>query len=587
MNLNTANINSLWASILVDELIRQGVTYFCISPGSRSTPLTAAVASNPEATPFIHFDERGAAYHALGYARATGRPAALVCTSGTAVANYLPAVVEASMSALPMVLLTADRPPELHDTGANQTITQPGIYSHYVRHEVNMPCPDMSIKAEFVLTTIDNAVHRARRNPAGPVHINCMFREPLAPVETGEDFDDYIEPLASWRKSRSPFTTYNPTRLSAAARDIDAVADILKQTLKGVLVIGRLKTRAEADAALKLSHKLGWPTFPDIMSGLRLGVDEKQLIHCYDRLLASDSFLVKRRPAVCLHIGGPVISRRLEDYLHSDRPEHYIVVNNDPRRLDAAHRVTMRLESDIPTFCEQLNERLDDNTPDEWLEGFQKGAATVNRIVDDVLAEQTRLSEPIIARIISENIPATSRLFLASSLPIREMDVFASNAGERVDLSANRGASGIDGTIATALGYAVGANKPVTLFIGDLAFLHDLNSLAMVKKAPAAVTIVVVNNNGGNIFSFLPIAKHHDIFEQFFVTPHNLHFEHAASMFALDYTKVDTVEGFTDSYLKAVSGTKSSIIEVTVDRHHTSDTHRAVADAIRNHPGPW
>ena len=587
MNLNTANINSLWASLLVDELIRQGVTYFCISPGSRSTPLTAAVAGNSEAKPFIHFDERGAAYHALGYARATGRPAALICTSGTAVANYLPAVVEASMSGLPMILLTADRPPELHDTGANQTITQPGIYSHYVRHEVNMPCPDTSIKAEFVLTTIDDAVHHARRSPAGPVHINCMFREPLAPVETGEDFDDYIEPLASWRKSRSPFTTYSPTHVSAASRDIDAVADILKQTLKGVLVVGRLKTRADADAALRLSRKLGWPTLPDIMSGLRLGVDEKQLIHCYDRLLASERFHVKRRPSVCLHLGGQVISRRLEDYLHVDKPQHYIMINSDPRRLDAGHQVTMRLESDIPAFCEQLIERLDDKQPDEWLEGFQNGAATVNRIVDDILAKQTYLSEPTVARVISENIPATSGLFLASSLPIREMDVFASTEGKRVDLSANRGASGIDGTIASAVGYAVGANKPVTLFIGDLAFLHDLNSLAMVKKAPAAVTIVVINNNGGNIFSFLPIAQHHDIFEQFFVTPHNLHFENAAAMFGLQYNKVDNATAFTDTYVKAVSGTKSSIMEVTVDRHHTSDTHRAVADAIRNHPGPW
>jgi len=428
MNLNTANINSLWASLLVDELIRQGVTYFCISPGSRSTPLTAAVAGNSEAKPIIHFDERGAAYHALGYARATGRPAALICTSGTAVANYLPAVVEASMSAVPMILLTADRPPELHDTGANQTITQPGIYSHYVRHEVNMPCPNTSIKAEFVLTTIDNAVHRSRRSPAGPVHINCMFREPLAPVEAGEDFDDYIKSLASWRKSRSPFTTCGPSRVSALTRDIDTVADILKQTLKGVLVVGRLKTRAEADAALRLSRKLGWPTFPDIMSGLRLGVDDNQLIHCYDRLLASERFQVKRRPSACLHIGGPVISRRLEDYLHADRPQHNIIVNNDPRRLDAGHHATMRLESDIPTFCEQLIERLDDSTLDEWLEGFQDGAATVNRIVDDILAKQTHLSEPIIARIISENTSATSGLFLASSLPIREMDVFASAA---------------------------------------------------------------------------------------------------------------------------------------------------------------
>ena len=209
-NQKSSSLNALWAQLIVQELLRNQINQFVLSPGSRCTPLTAAVAAEKQAAALMHFDERGAAYFALGYARASGRPAVLVCTSGTAAANYYPAVVEASMDMLPLILLTADRPPELLASGANQTIEQVNLYGNYVRFHFELPCPDELVAPESILTLVDQAVYRATRSPAGPVHINCMFREPLAPSPLPKDFSPYLAGAQRWLNNNKPFTAYEP-----------------------------------------------------------------------------------------------------------------------------------------------------------------------------------------------------------------------------------------------------------------------------------------------------------------------------------------------------------------------------------------
>src|SRR5215210_6586165 len=277
LNRDTPRANRLWAYLIVEELLRCGVDFFCVAPGSRSTPLVAALAANEKARTLVHFDERGTAFAALGYARATGRPAAWITTSGTAVANGLPAVVEASTDGVPMILLTADRPPELRQTGANQTIDQPDIFGDYVRWRFDLPAPDPGIDPAMVLTTVDQAAYRASRAPQGPVHLNLMFREPFLL----EGDEDALSGPSSWERSDEPYTRYAATKPAVDGMEIHKLWETLRPVRRGLVVAGRLASRKQGEAVLRLAEVLGWPLLPDIGSQVRLGADSQGLVPHY------------------------------------------------------------------------------------------------------------------------------------------------------------------------------------------------------------------------------------------------------------------------------------------------------------------
>lgn len=551
--------NRLWADLLVEELVRCGVGLFCLAPGSRSTPLVQAVAANPEARHLMHFDERGTAFAALGYARATGRPAAWVTTSGTAVANGLPAVVEASVDGVPLVLLTADRPPELRDTGANQTIPQPSVFGEYVRWRFDLPAPTAEIDPAFVLTTADQSVHRALGRPRGPVHLNCMFREPLdadAPDDDG---------LARWRASGEPYTRY----VAPESVDRAAVADLterLRGIERGLVVAGRLATRAEGEAAARLAGALGWPLLPDVGSQVRF---EDSAVACpfYDQALGSDAFREPFAPEAVIHLGGRVTSKRLGRLLADARPDPLVVVRDDPFRFDPDHVVTDRVVADVEAFCgalaEEVRRRAESPTP--WLKAWRAASVAVSDTLDAHLSESGVITEPAVARLAARH--AGAGLVLAASMPVRDADAFAALGGTATLVASNRGASGIDGTVATAAGFARGLDAPATLLLGDLALLHDLNSLAMLRDpAQPPVTVVAVNNDGGGIFHFLPIAERADVFEPYFGTPHGLGFEHAARMFGLAYHRPETLAGLDAALGEARSSGRSALVEVRTER---------------------
>ena len=345
MITDAPNLNTLWAELIVEELVRNGVDAFVISPGSRSAPLTVAAARNPKAKTVVHYDERGAAFFALGVAKALGSPCALICTSGTAVANYFPAIVEASMSYVPLIVLTADRPPELQNTGANQTIDQTHIYGEYVRHFAAMPCPDEQVPLEFVLTTVDHAVFAARRSPSGPVHINCAYREPLAPA--GEPDKLCADSIRSWVDTNSPYTTYVDSKTELAHGEVGALARTLKHDAKILVVVGQ---NANMDGrlgsiAVPLTLFDGWVVFADVTSGVRLvevGPVKSVTIDNYELLLHSPKFRGYCQPDAVIHFGGPVISKRLQEHLASVRPQYYMRVAIHPDRNDPYHRVTPR-----------------------------------------------------------------------------------------------------------------------------------------------------------------------------------------------------------------------------------------------------
>ncbi len=579
MIIHTENLNILWGSLIVDELIRNGIDYFLISPGSRSTPLTIAVARHPAAQHSIIYDERSAAFHALGYARGSGKPAVLICTSGTAIANYTPAVVEASMDYIPLIILAADRPPEKIQTGANQTIRQSRFFGEYVRWSFDLPCPTEEITPLLVLSTVDQAIHLSTTQPFGPVHLNCQFREPLVPAEK-KISPAYLEKLKRWVKGKSPYTTYRKTEKTPGEDDFTAFAELINHTRKGLLVLGRLNSPTEREAALHFSQQLGWPVFADILSGHRLGNKSPELISYFDLMLLSPRMVDHIRPQTIVHLGEQPASKRFLQYIDTIEPSNYVMVNDHSYRSDPMHRITWRIDCGLEQFFSCVTPRLHIKPEQEWLKIFRSIAGKIHKIIEEKLQAFVSLSEPDIARLVSRHIPAQHALFLANSLPIRDMDMFGDPHGQSIPIAANRGVSGIDGTIATAAGAARGWNRAVTLIMGDLAFLHDLNSLAFLNNLPLPVVVIVINNQGGGIFSFLPVASYESVFENFFGTPHEFTFENAAAMFKVDYYSPVTKDEFLKIYKTVTAAEKPALIEIRTDRRENYSIHNDLFQEI-------
>jgi len=566
--------------MLIEELVRLGVQTCFVAPGSRSTPLTAAAAQHPDVRVILHVDERGTAFGALGWGRAAGTPAAWITTSGTAVANGFPATVEASVDGVPMVLLTADRPPELRDTGANQTIDQVKIFGDYVRYQVDVPVPTASIDPAYVLTTVDQAVHRAQRGPPGPVHLNCSFRKPLEPVGEGVA-DPHPEPVEAWADGDTPFTSYPTPHAQPSFAALDALADRLDDVDRGLVVAGRLRTDAEARAVRRLCDRVGWPVVPDLTSRLRLGRQAPLTVPHADLVLTNDRARRRLRPDAVLHVGGRVVSKRLRLFLREAAPSLRAVVRPSPARVDPDHRVTHHFEAAVEPFVDEMIGRLGERERTAWSAAWTTAGDRVATVLDDHLTTD-ELTEPALAALLTRHVPPTHTLVTGNSMPVRDVNRHASTDGPPVPAYANRGASGIDGTVATAAGIARGHDAPVTLLIGDLALWHDLNSLALLREQP--VVVVVVNNDGGGIFHFLPIREHESVFEPYFTTPQGRTFEEVAATFGLPYTQPDGPGAFRAAYQEACTRAGPSLIEVQTDREANRSVHdrieRRVAEEV-------
>lgn len=579
MKISVNNINILWSGLIVEELIRHGIDYFCLSPGSRSTPLTTAAARNPRANKIVIYDERSAAYHALGYARATGKPAVLICTSGTAPANYLPAVIEASQENIPLIILSADRPPELRDSGANQTIDQVKLFGNYVRWFFDLPTPTADIAPNFVLERTDRLLHKALGFPPGPVHLNCMFREPLAP-ENHPLPEAYLQGIEEWLNSGQPQTKAERMSRQPEARLFDEIKTILTETCNGLIVVGGLPPSADRAAIRRCLNTLGWPVLADITSGLRLGHDWQGFVPHLDLLLADETL----RFDTVLHLGDRFVSKRLMQHLQKNKPQTYIRVSGSEQWIDETRSVTRLLPFETDDFCRRLQEMLpaEGASPlaqelrrrSDWLEDWLK--KTVDAGV---------LNQPAVSRILAEEIPQGHGFFLANSLAVREMDMFAQRLMGPVFTAANRGISGIDGNISTAVGLAAGLQKPVTLLIGDLAFLHDLSALSLLPRLQQPLTIVLINNGGGGIFHWLPVAKFEDIFENYFATPHDFTFEPTARQFGLDYRQPRSLDELREAYRQALKSASHSLIEIRTDRRANAQLYRTIVQTVRQQFG--
>ncbi|KAL2484725.1 Protein PHYLLO [Abeliophyllum distichum] len=587
------NINALWASLIVEECTRLGLTYFCIAPGSRSSPLSVAASSHPLTTCIACIDERSLAFHALGYARGSKKPAVIITSSGTAVSNLLPAVVEASQDFVPLLLLTADRPPELHDVGANQAINQVNHFGSFVRHFFSLPAPIDDISARMVLTTIDSAVYMATLSPRGPVHINCHFREPL---ENSPQvwLRSCLEGLEFWMLNTEPFTSYIPLQHSMTCNNIYGhIAEVLKLIQganRGLLLFGPIHNVDDIWAALLLAKHLMWPVAVDILSGLRLRkyfssfLDSKDILFIdqLDHLLLSDSFKDWLQVDVIVQIGSRITSKRISQMLEHSFPCPYILVDEHPSRHDPSHIVTHRIQSTITQFCDCLIKTCAPRISNKW-RGFLRGLDMMTAWETSFLiSSENSLTEPYAAGIILEALRCESALFLGNSMPIRDANMYGCNWApcthstspmfssglpcHWIQVGANRGASGIDGLISTAIGFAVGCSKRVLCVIGDVSFLHDTNGLAILKQRirRKPMVIVVINNHGGGIFSQLPVANvtERSILDQFFYTSHDVSIHDLCAAHAVKHVQVQTKIELQDALFTSQQEDADCVIEV-------------------------
>lgn len=572
MNFEHPNRNAWWAHLVVEELVRLGVTHAFAAPGSRSTPLVLALAARRDLQLTMHYDERGLAFAALGAGRATGRPAVVLTTSGTAVANLLPAVVEAALDHVPMLVLTADRPAELRDTAANQTVDQVKIFGPYVRWFAELPSPQEPAPAASVLTTVDQAIFRTTAAPAGPVHLNVPLREPLAPQPEPLDPVALTRGVERWLAGRAPYTTY--TTQGSHDRSITALNRALARGRRGVIVAAELTTAAEQRAVLDLARRWSCPVLADVRSGLRGGPG---VLSHGDLILASARQAAALKPDFVVQVGARLISKRVQEWVIAARPAVYAVLAPQPSRVDPGHAVTHRVVGEAAAACRALAAAVRPAVAKPWAKRWQQAERTVARLLARALAAAPGLTEPAVARALAATLRRTETWVLASSMPVRDAELFAGRTPARV--LANRGASGIDGTLATACG-AQAAGAAVTLLTGDLAFLHDLNSMALAPRRGSPLVVVLINNDGGGIFSLLPVAGFPAHFETCFATPHGREFSGAARLFGWRYAAPATPAALARALATARGRRGPTLIEVRTDRTANAQVHRDLVARI-------
>ncbi len=563
-----ARWNQQAAAVLVDACCRQGATDFFLAPGSRCTPLTLELARRVDAgdpvTVHQHFDERGLAFACVGYGKATGRPAVFVCTSGTAAANAFPAVIESSAEDVPLLLLTADRPSELRGSGSNQTIDQVHLFGKYPRSFLDLPCSQIGSDPTAWVQPIEDAV---AASVDGPVHLNCMFGQPLHGLAM--DATDAVSPMAMPAESRSGRAAVRTTETERRSESVRLYGG-------NTLVIASGCTREHALAAQRLARRLRAVFVADVTSGLRTLAHDCVLA----RWERSERPAFRRgRPDTVIHVGRRITSKRLLAFLNASHLKDYLHIHRTDQPIDPLRKVTHRRIGDVAVIADHV--ALERPSSAEFAAHWQSASDAARRACETVFASDG-LSEPALAHAIARAIPTDCGLFLGNSMPVRDMDTFGFWDDDKVvHVMANRGASGIDGTIATAIGFANGLGRPTTAIIGDLAALHDLNALAMLKRSSTPVVLVVVNNDGGGIFHFLPIAETARCearpaawFEQYFGTPHGRRFELAARMFEVAYRSPTSMGAFRADYLAALKVSHATILEVATDRLENVRRHR-------------
>ncbi len=559
--MTARDVNAAFAAALVDEWARSGVTDAVVAPGSRSTPLALALERNEHLRVQVVLDERSAAFRALGLALASGRPVVVLCTSGTAAANFHPAVIEASYARVPLIVCTADRPPELRDTGAGQTIDQTHLFGRAVRWFCDPGPPVDELEAGVGWRSLAcRAVAESLGPPSGPVHVNLPFREPLVP--TGAPFVD-----APGRRDGRPWTLSTRATRAPAPADLARVTDLVRAHPRGLLVAGWGAGVSPITAA-RFAAGSGWPVLADPISQLRV---PPFAISTYEALLRAPGFAAAHRPDLVVRVGAPLTSKIATAWLGPAIAQ--ILVDADGAWLDPARAASERFAVDADALLSGVADLL--GTPDPvstWRSEWRDAESRARAAIDAVLDTPGDAMEARVARDVAAALPNGATLVVASSLPVRALEwSMAPRAGVRV--LANRGANGIDGFVSTVVGVAeADRSAPTVGLCGDLCFLHDANGL-LGARGPA--TIVVLDNDGGGIFSYLPPADLPE-FEQLFGTPHGLDLVDVARAHGVAAERIDDA----GKIAAAIAGDDLRVIVVPIERAKSVERHRAVWNAV-------
>ena len=640
--MSDPNLNHLSTRIAIEECVRRGCRTLVVCPGSRSAPLAAAAAAwcgrphpgvGGAVDVRVAHDERGAAFLALGAARVTGRAAVVITTSGTAVANLLPAAVEASMDGIPMLLFTADRPPELHGCGANQSVPQAAMLAPVVREAIDVACPDepgsSAVDALDAVSRAWDVAHGIGSAP-GPVHVNWRFREPLAPVTVPWAIAPAVaERLERWQESGVPWVRSSAVPSEARASveggagsgapvaavvggrpgvserwriasdaEIDALVGRLRKSRRGVVVAGGARSPEEAAALARIVRTLRWPAVADITSGLRSGASDAGVVHHADLVLCAGAAAAPAPdapgpirdallPDMILRVGGRIASKRVQQWIDDAVSVGcaLAVAGDGIEPMDPSRRATELLRTCAARLADRLSSLSGTLPSSEVADAWRRADDAVARALSECDRGRAaqgegdgRVPEPLAARdALREAHSAGAIVMLSSSMPVRDADMHADRDATPWCI-ANRGASGIDGIVATAAGACRSSGKPVLLLIGDVAALHDLPSWSLLRDLPAPMCMVVVNNDGGGIFRFLPIAGHQSIYSPWFDSPHGLTFEGAASMFSLAHEHVSERRRLSGAVRAALRGREGGL---AAGRHAAQVVEvRAAADRI-------
>ena len=579
------NKNILWSTIFFEQLAELGVKHVCISPGSRSTPLTLAAAYNKKLTCLRIIDERSSAFFASGIARSTGAPVVLICTSGTATAEYYPAIIEAYQQRIPLIVCTADRPPELVNRGANQTINQNNLYTNHIRFFADAGLPETSIKKlESIKKLAVQSFEISSLNNKGPVHINFPFEKPFEP----ESYTDDIPSNLGLK-----YTTSNELKgiTKSSSKEVNQLIRQIAKAKRGLIIVGPDQYDDKFPRFINaVSNKTGFPIFADGASQLRFGKSaKKNVIANYDALVRSKYFLKDFKPDLILHFGRTITSKGLEVYLDNTSTPKYLI-NEFGDWFDPTGSAKNALAIKPFLFCQRLldAEIISSLSPEkkEWLKFLTTSNLQVEKIKNQTLKIPAFPNEPSIINLLLNNLPQKANVMLSNSLPVRDFDFFASGSNKDITVFHNRGASGIDGILSTALGIAFSSKNPTVLLTGDLAFYYDLTSLLTAKQYHIPLIIILVNNDGGGIFQFLPISKYENVFEQFFTMPHALSFKGFVKEFGGNYSLVRKQSDVEKQMDKSLNAKNFSVLEMKTDAKNSLALRKkywqAVSDSFKN-----
>ncbi len=557
----TNNYN--WCQTIVDELVTCGTTDFFFAPGSRNSPIIHAILEDSLAKANIHFDERGLGFYALGYLKGSQKVSCIISTSGTAVANFFPTVIEAFQSKLPLFIMTADRPLELVKSGANQTIDQIKIFGNYVHHFIQLPIPSEEVSKKQLRSKLSWLHQECLKK--GPIHLNVPLREPL--------FDSKKNTTTDLIKSnKSPKTVYYQTNCQTNEIE-NFVKNKIQKTKKGVLILGKKEFPYQNEKILKtFCQKLNWPIISDIASFSRHLVEKNLCLNYHELLLKNKKIKID----TIIHLGGSFVSKQLLVFLKENQPKTYLQINDFTQiQQDPASLVTDKINLCEDLFLKNfISSMSSEKKNEDLITGIKKEEKKIEAMIKK--KTETTLNEISLANSLIKNCPSEISLFVGNSSPIRDMDYFTKSNLLKTKVYANRGASGIDGLLATASGVSDGLKKPIWAVLGDLSFLHDLNSITLFKNTLPKSALFIINNQGGYIFRNLPIFEFFKEKEDWLFCKHNYQFNFVENFLQISYFHIKSLEKLDEVLILILKQKKLCVVEIEINAKKSAQIKREI-----------